>query len=54
MAGEFHWLHQVGVDKRGDIYTAEVDTGKRIQKLSAAALWAAAARASAPSAAPVL
>ena len=31
-AGEFHWLHQVSVDSRGDIYTAEVDTGKRIQK----------------------
>jgi hypothetical protein len=32
MAGEFHWLHQVSVDTKGDIYTAEVDTGKRIQK----------------------
>jgi hypothetical protein len=31
-AGEFHWLHQVSLDSRGDIYTAEVDTGKRIQK----------------------
>jgi hypothetical protein len=32
MAGEFHWLHQVSLDSKGDIYTAEVDTGKRIQK----------------------
>jgi len=32
MAGEFHWLHQVSVDGKGNIYTAEVDTGKRIQK----------------------
>jgi hypothetical protein len=32
MAGGFHWLHQVGVDSGGDIYTAEVDTGKRLQK----------------------
>jgi NHL repeat len=32
MPGEFHWLHQVGVDSKGNIYTAEVDTGKRIQK----------------------
>ena len=32
MAGDFHWLHQVGVDSKGNIYTAEVDTGKRIQK----------------------
>lgn len=32
MAGDFHWLHQVSVDTKGDIYTAEVDTGKRLQK----------------------
>ena len=32
MAGEFHWLHQVSLDSNGNIYTAEVDTGKRIQK----------------------
>jgi DNA-binding beta-propeller fold protein YncE len=32
MAGEFHYLHQVSVDSKGNIYTAEVDTGKRIQK----------------------
>ena len=32
MAGDFHWLHQVSVDSHGNIYTAEVDTGKRIQK----------------------
>jgi DNA-binding beta-propeller fold protein YncE len=32
MLGEFHWLHQVSVDSKGNIYTAEVDTGKRIQK----------------------
>jgi DNA-binding beta-propeller fold protein YncE len=31
-AGEFHWLHQVSLDSRGNIYTAEVDTGKRVQK----------------------
>lgn len=31
-AGEFHYLHQVGVDSQGNIYTAEVDTAKRIQK----------------------
>jgi hypothetical protein len=30
--GEFHWLHQVSLDSHGNIYTAEVDTGKRIQK----------------------
>jgi sugar lactone lactonase YvrE len=32
MSGEFHWLHQVSVDSKGNIYTAEVDTGKRIQR----------------------
>jgi DNA-binding beta-propeller fold protein YncE len=32
MAGDFHWLHQVATDSRGNVYTAEVDTGKRIQK----------------------
>ncbi|HEY0234187.1 MAG TPA: hypothetical protein VGC86_03890 [Afipia sp.] len=30
--GDFHWLHQVSLDSKGNIYTAEVDTGKRIQK----------------------
>ena len=32
MAGDFHWLHQVSLDSKGNVYTAEVDTGKRIQK----------------------
>lgn len=31
-AGQFHWLHQVVSDSRGDLYTGEVDTGKRLQK----------------------
>ena len=31
-AGQFHWLHQIVSDSRGDLYTGEVDTGKRIQK----------------------
>jgi hypothetical protein len=31
-AGEFHYLHQVSVDSKGNIYTGEVDTSKRIQK----------------------
>jgi hypothetical protein len=31
-AGQFHWLHQVASDSAGDLYTGEVDTGKRIQK----------------------
>jgi hypothetical protein len=32
MAGDFHWLHQVSLDGQGNIYTGEVDTGKRVQK----------------------
>ncbi len=31
-AGEFHWLHQVGADSHGNLYTGEVDNGKRVQK----------------------
>jgi hypothetical protein len=30
--GQFHWLHQVAMDSRGNLYTGEVDTGKRIQR----------------------
>ncbi|MGI4848877.1 MAG: hypothetical protein ACRYGK_12160 [Janthinobacterium lividum] len=33
-AGEFHWVHNLAVDSQGNIYTAEVDTGKRAQKFS--------------------
>jgi hypothetical protein len=31
-AGQFHWVHNLAVDSKGSIYTAEVDTGKRAQK----------------------
>ena len=31
-AGQFHWVHAMAIDARGNVYTAEVDTGKRIQK----------------------
>jgi hypothetical protein len=31
-AGQFHWVHNLVVDSKGNMYTAEVDTGKRIQK----------------------
>lgn len=31
-AGEFHWLHNIAVDSRGSVYTAEVETGKRVQR----------------------
>jgi DNA-binding beta-propeller fold protein YncE len=31
-AGQFHWVHQIGIDSKGNLYTGEVDTGKRVQK----------------------
>jgi sugar lactone lactonase YvrE len=31
-AGQFHWIHNLALDSNGNIYTAEVDTGKRAQK----------------------
>jgi hypothetical protein len=31
-AGEFHWVHNLAVDSKGNLYTTEVDTGKRAQK----------------------
>ncbi len=32
MAGEFHWVHNLAIDSKGNIFTTEVDTGKRAQK----------------------
>jgi DNA-binding beta-propeller fold protein YncE len=31
-AGDFHWVHNIAADSRGNIYTTEVDTGKRAQR----------------------
>jgi len=31
-AGQFHWVHNLAADSKNNIYTAEVDTGKRVQK----------------------
>lgn len=31
-AGDFHWVHVGKFDSRGNFYTGEVDTGKRLQK----------------------
>jgi len=31
-AGQFHRIHNLAVDSKGNIYTTEVDTGKRAQK----------------------
>jgi len=32
IVGEFHWVHNLAVDSKGNIFTTEVDTGKRAQK----------------------
>jgi DNA-binding beta-propeller fold protein YncE len=31
-AGQLHWVHNMAVDSRGNIYTTEVDNAKRVQK----------------------
>ena len=33
-AGQFHHLHEIVEDSNGNLYTGEVDTGRRIQKFS--------------------
>jgi hypothetical protein len=30
--GQFHNIHQIVADSKGNIYTGEVDTGMRVQK----------------------
>jgi hypothetical protein len=35
-AGQFNWVHNLTMDSSGNLYTAEVNTGKRIQKFSPA------------------
>lgn len=32
MAGYFHWIDAIAMDSKGNLYTGEVETGKRIQK----------------------
>jgi hypothetical protein len=32
LAGAFHWVHDIAADSEGNLYTSEVDTGKRAQK----------------------
>jgi hypothetical protein len=32
MAGQFHWIDAIAMDSKGNLYTGEVDTGKRVQK----------------------
>jgi DNA-binding beta-propeller fold protein YncE len=32
MAGQFKWVHNIGIDSKGNLYTAEVGFGRRAQK----------------------
>lgn len=32
MAGELKWVHNIAIDSRGNIFTAEVGTGRRVQR----------------------
>ena len=34
MAGQFHWVHNIAIDSKGNLYTGEVDTGKRLQRFT--------------------
>jgi DNA-binding beta-propeller fold protein YncE len=31
-AGQFHWVHNLAIDSKGNVYTTEVDNAKRAQK----------------------
>jgi len=31
-AGQFHWVHNLAINSQGDVFTTEVDNGKRVQK----------------------
>jgi hypothetical protein len=30
--GQFKWVHNIGIDSKGNLYTAEVGFGRRVQK----------------------
>lgn len=34
MAGEFKWIHNIAIDTQGNLYTAEVGFGRRMQKFA--------------------
>ena len=31
-AGQFHWVHNIAIDRGGNVYTTEVDNAKRVQR----------------------
>ena len=34
MAGEFKWVHNMAIDRQGNLYTSEVGYGRRVQKFA--------------------
>jgi hypothetical protein len=34
MAGELKWVHNMAIDAKGNLYVAEVGTGRRAQKFA--------------------
>ena len=34
MAGQFKWVHNIAIDSKGNLYTAEVGFGRRAQKFA--------------------
>ena len=34
MAGEFKWVHNIAIDRQGNLYTSEVGFGRRVQKFT--------------------
>jgi DNA-binding beta-propeller fold protein YncE len=34
MAGEFKWVHNIAIDRQGNLYTTEVGYGRRAQKFT--------------------
>ena len=34
MAGEFKWVHNIAIDRLGNLYTSEVGFGRRVQKFA--------------------
>ncbi|MBV9189145.1 MAG: hypothetical protein JO292_08915 [Betaproteobacteria bacterium] len=34
MAGEFKWVHNIAIDRQGNLYTSEVGYGRRVQKFA--------------------
>jgi sugar lactone lactonase YvrE len=43
-AGQLHWIDSIAMDSKGNVYTGEVEDGKRIQKFSPTN-WAEVSRA---------